>query len=304
MRGFRSDRVNFADTRIAYTLLIAIAAVCTVMGVFASQADHRLRDYELDSCYSVLAECADSLDAWSSAELPEDKLAAALRFRNAVISLPADVALEPLLVLAESLRTADDRTVYNARALADTFALLAAFEYPDGKTASEMVAMTLESVGDEVLIRTEEAEEAEPSAEATAALDTTRYSLHIAEHVMASLFGDSGQAIECEATDDGSAWIARTENLRMVFSSFDGSLESFVYIRLGETPEASCSDAELVERSERFADDKLRLGKVTSVNKVDQLGGFSVMELNCKKGDYRAVLDHWGRVWSMVKVKR
>lgn len=294
MRKFRSDRANLSDPRIAYTLLLAISLVCTVMGMFANRAENRLAAWQLDDYRSALCECADALTVWREAE-GDMRTAAALRFRNAAAALPTDAPREPLLTLAESMRTGD-APVQTVQTLADTFALLAAFDYPDGETARDMIVGTLMDVTDG-LGDVPETDAAEP----VSGPDTSWYSRRRAQETVEGLFGS---AVACEASADGDAWVAETENLRMRFSAFDGSLESFVYIRLGDAPDVVCNDAELLERASEFAGERLRLGAVTEAALTDSLGGFRAVSLVCRAGEYRAVLDPWGRVWSMAKVKR
>ncbi len=306
MRKFRSDSINLADPRITYMFLWAFVIVCAVMCALLSGLEVKLRDSELDLCRKSLAECADALNAWSNGEDSVSQLHSSLRFKNAIAMLPRGVDIEPLLRLADSLESADDSIRMIARAYADVFVLLSAIEYSSEDDASRLIGNTLAAVSDRFSDASDGAPIQNASGDITgfAELDTSRYSLNAAENIMKGLFGDSGESIKCESAADGGAWMAEADNLRLVFSSFDGSLESFVYVRLGAPSKMECTENEQIERLEGFAENKLKLGRVREIKCCDRLGGFSLYELSCKRGDYRAVIDGSGRVWSMIKVKR
>ena len=88
----------------------------------------------------------------------------------------------------------------------------------------------------------------------------------------------------------------------MIFSGFDGTLESFVYIRLGAVPDVRCSECEIVEQAQIFAN---RLGlRILDGAAAERLGGFTAVMLTGRTDDYRAVIDSAGRVLCMFKVKR
>ncbi len=292
MRKFRSDRKNLSDIRIAYMILFIIAALSIVMGFAARRAETALRTYELERCRGVLTECADALHAWAQMPTGEEGLSAALRFRSAVTALPTDVERETLLAMADRMRAGDAAITSEAKSLGDTFSLLAALEYANVKEM-QIIAETLAKVSAVLL----------PAKEAvTASADeVTQYSLTVAKRVVQSLFDEN--APDLHASDDGSRWVADMQNMRLTFSAFDGSLESFVYIRLGTVPKVRCSEAELVERAVRFAGDSLGL-KITDGLAAERMGDFTAVELRGSVCDYRAVLDAHGRVWSMAKVKR
>ena len=288
MRGFRSSRESLSDPRITLMFILALILLLGAAGMLAFRADARLRQYELEACRGVMAECADSLHAWTDAADDDARLAAALRFGSAAARLPDNPARDALFTFADRLRAGDDTAAADAGTLAGTFSLLAAFDYPEAAMAYAALDDALAAFFP-----------AESSPAETAAAELTEYSRTVAERAVKTLFGDQ---VACRLSEDGSAWVAETENLRVIFSGFDGRLESFVYIRLGDTPDVRCTEAELVERAQTFAG---RLGlRITEGRAADRLGGFTAVELDSRTDTYRAVLDAAGRVWGMFKVKR
>jgi len=259
--------------------------------ILAVRADARLRQYELDACRGVMTECADALRTWTDSEDEQLRLSAALRFGSAAARLPDNHTREALFPFADRLRAGDASATADAAALADTFSLLAAVDYPD-------VDMLYAALTRELAAALPAEPEPLPEAD-IAGTELTEYSRTVAERAVKKLFGDQ---VSCRLSDDGSAWVAETENLRMIFSGFDGTLESFVYIRLGAVPDVRCTESEIVERAQIFAD---RLGlRIIEGSAADRLGGFTAVMLTGRTDDYRAVLDSAGRVLCMLKVKR
>ena len=291
MRDFWSSRKRLSDPRITLVFILMLILLLGMACILAVRADARLRQYELDACRGVMTECADALRTWTDSEDEQLRLSAALRFGSAAARLPDAPAREALFPFADRLRAGDDTAAADAAALADALSLLAAVDYPD----ADMLHAALARALSEML---PDAPEVPPEA-AAADAQLTEYSRTIAERAAKQLFGDQ---VTCRLSENGGAWVAETENMRMIFSGFDGKLESLVYIRLGAAPDVRCTESEIVERAQAFAD---RLGlRIIEGTAADRLGDFTSVLLTGRTEDYRAVLDGAGRVWCMFKVKR
>ena len=291
MRRFRSCRANLSDPRVTLMFILTLILLLGTACMLTFRANARLQRYELEACRGVISECADALHTWADTEDEQLRLSAALRFGSAAARLTDGFAREALFPFADRLRAEDASAASDAAALADTLALLAAVDYPDADTLYAALAHELA----EMLPAAPEA----PPETAAADEQPTEYSRTIAERAVKQLFG--GQ-VTCRLSEAGGAWVAEAGNLRMIFSGFDGKLESLVYIRLGAAPSVRCTEHELVERAQAFAN---RLGlHILEGRAADRLGGFTAVMLSGRTEDYRAVLDGAGRVWCMFKVKR
>lgn len=299
MRSFRKDSENLRDTRIAYTFLLSLALVCAILGIVATQLGGDLQKSELQDCYKALTLCADALEAWSEADGAEARYAASVRFENAAASLPSEVELEPILSLADYMRmgqSAEGRV----RAFADTFALLSSIDYTSEAEARRIIAETLGGVSDKVLgdALAKPAVVAEiPPPEVLA------YTKRVAEGTVKTLFGGNALGLELSQSEKGS-WVTETENLRMSFSGADGSLEGFVYIRVGNAPSDILSEAERLSAALEFYKSTRRTAGGASVKNASEACGFTLCEISDGEENWHITVDAHGRIWSLTKVKR
>ncbi len=299
MRSFRKDSENLRDTRIAYTFLLSLALVCAILGIVATQLGGDLQRSEMQSTYEVLTLCADALEAWSVADGAGERYAASVRFENAAASLPSEVELEPILSLADYMRMGESAKE-RVRAFADTFALLSSIDYTSESEARRIIAETLGGVSDKVL--------GDTAANSAAAVEVPppevlAYTKRVAEGTVKTLFG--GNAVGLELIEgEGGSWITETENLRMSFSGADGSLEGFVYIRVGDAPGNNISEADRLSVALEFYKSTRRGVGGASVGNGGEVCGFTLCEITDGEERWHITVDAHGRVWSLTKVKR
>ncbi len=299
MRSFRKDSENLRDTRIAYTFLLSLALVCAILGIVATQLGGDLQKSEMQSTYEALTLCADALEAWSSADSAGERYAASLRFENAAVGLPSEVELEPILSLADYMRmgrSAEGRV----RAFADTFALLSSIDYTSGAEARRIIAETLGGVSDEIFgeVNTKPAVQTQLQPP-----EVLAYTKKVAQRTVKTLFGGNAVGLELIESEGGS-WITETENLRMSFSGADGSLEGFVYIRVGDAPSNNISEADRLSAALEFYKSTRRGAGGASVDNGGEVCGFTLCEITDGEERWHITVDAHGRVWSLTKVKR
>lgn len=299
MRSFRRNFENLRDTRIAYTFIISFALICAILVILASRLDGNLKISELEGYYESLSLCADSLEAWSAASDAGERYVASLRFENAAATLPSDVKLEPILSLADYMRmgqSAESRV----RAFSDTFALLSSIEYTDADEARRIIAETLDGVSDKVLSGVA----AVPSEAVTVPPpEVLSYTKRVAEGTIKKIFGGNAVGLEPLPAEDGS-WISQTENMRMTFSGADGSLEAFVFIRVGNKSGTAVSEEEAISTALEFYKSTRRGSGKAKVIANSVACGFTVCDIVDGEEYWRATVDGSGRVWSLLKVKR
>lgn len=299
MRSFRRDMENLRDTRIAYTFLISLTLICTVLVILTSRLDGDLRKSELEGYYESLSLCADSLEAWNGADGAEERYAASVRFENAAASLPSEVELEAILSLADYMRMGESAAA-RVRAFADTFALLSSIEYTDAQEARRIIAETIGGVSDKVFAPIA----AKPSDVVTLPPpEVLSYTERVAENLVEKVFGGSSVGLEPLLNEDG-LWVSGTDNMRMTFSGDDGSLEAFVFIRVGDKPNSSVNEEEAVSTALEFYKSTRRGSNGAKVVANSQACGFTVCEIADGEEYWRATVDNYGRVWSLMKVKR
>lgn len=305
VRTLRKDSENLRDVRIAYTLLLSLALICVILGIVSERLGLKLKRNELDDCYRSLAVCSDTLADFELEDTLEDKYSAALRFENALATLPGKVELAPLAGLAELMKqnAADAATV---RTYAETFSLLGALEYNSGKEAEETAAAALRAVG-EVL---------GPGGDAGAAdltdvrlpAEVLGYSKENAQKGIYAVFGKGAGTLEAALSEDGRGWYVEADNLRMTFSAENGSLEGFIYLRIGSGSTVGkgerMSDEERMASAMELLDSTVRYSGKAEAEKAGEACGFLVTEISVKDSLYRATVDEAGRVWSLMKVKR
>lgn len=299
MRQFRSDAENIRDMRIAYTFLISLAAVCLILGIVSTRLGARLHANELADSYRALKLCSDALSEWETAGSDELRVNAALRFKDAAARLPSEVELEPLIGLADRMGTGAD-AAYTVRAFYDTFTLLAALDYTSSAEARTVIATTLDGVGDALM--PEEAP-TEGGAEKLLPPEVVAYSGKVVAKSIKAVFGTNAGTLEPVLADTGDVFVAENDNLRMTFSAEDGSLESFVFIRLGDTPTIELNDSERLGAAlDFFLLNRRRKGAEAKIS--GELCGFLIADITAGDELYRTAVDKYGRVWSLVKVKR
>lgn len=303
MRSLRKDSENLKDTRIAYTFLLSLAAVCIILGVLTNGLDKRLRENELSDCYRSLSLCSDALYEWEISESEEERYSAAIRFENAVPALPGTVELAPLSRLAAAMKegAAAPEAI---KAYAETFSILGVIDYRDGREARTLIGETLAALGDSagLSVKDEETVSAELPAEVLA------YSRKNAEDGIDAVLGNGSGTLEPKLSGDRSTWDVETENLRMTFSTRDGSLEGFVFLRLGNG--SAVGDGTPLPDEDRIAaalelfDGTVRYRGRAEISNVSKMCGFLISEISVSDNVYRAAVDEVGRVWSLIKVKR
>ena len=301
MRHFRENADNLRDTRVAYTLLISLAAVCTILGIVTTSQDSRLRAYELQDCYRSLNLCADALSEWETAEIEEDRYGAWMRFDESISALPYKVDLAPLKSLSEDMR-AGAQVSPRVRAYADTFLLLASLDYGDGATAQTVVSNTLSAVDRAVSPHVSEEQGQDGRIETPP--EVLRFSRSAVKNTIKGVFDGGVGSLEPVLSETGDEWYAETENLRMTFSAVDGRLESFVCIHVGHTPSTVLTEEERLSSALEFFNENRRVGKCDEAVAAGEFCGFLVAELEGGGECYLAAVDSSGRVWSLTKVKR
>ncbi|MBQ8551216.1 MAG: hypothetical protein IJ428_00215 [Clostridia bacterium] len=300
MRKLRSDTENIRDTRIAYTFLLSLAVLCLILGIIATNLGSRLHANELADSYMSLTLCSDALREWDDAASDEARYAAAIRFGNAAARLPSEVKLEPLLSLADKMRSGDG-AASEVRAFADTFALLATLDYADNAEARSIIAETIDGVHSAL---TEKLDEDPPEAAGELLPEVVAYSQKVAQKGIEAIFGGNAGSLSPILAESGDVFVAENDNLRMTFSAADGSLESFVYIRLGDAPSTVRSRSERLSAALDFFNLNRRRGKGTDASIAGELCGFMLADITAGEETYRAAVDKYGRVWSLMKVKR
>ncbi|MBQ8510297.1 MAG: hypothetical protein IJ493_10365 [Clostridia bacterium] len=309
MRNFRTNSTNLSDTRVAYTFLTALALLCTVMGLLASQRQQRLYHYELVDCYEQLAVCADSLHQYADPLPDTDRYAQAVRFANAIPQLPCEESTRTLLLdVAAGMRenAAEDgmqavmRTLEAddgfLRTLSDTFAMLAALDYTDTDMAKRLINQALDSV---MPALSETGTDTSDAADAVSA-GQARITRESASRTVSSLFGSSMKIDGM--SEDGQYWVAQAENLRMVFSAASGEMESFLYIRLGDSPKRRLSEKAVIREATDFAAKQIHGGGELTVSRTEELCGFTVVDLTAGKESCRVTADWYGRIWSFERL--
>lgn len=299
MRSFRKDSENLRDTRIAYTFLVSLGFVCLVLGVVATRLGGDLQKSELQSCYESLTLCADALEAWNEADGAEARYEASLRFESAAARLPSEVELEPIMSLSDYMRMGNSAEG-RVRAFADTFALLSSIDYTSEAEARRIIAETLGGVCDKVL---GDAIENFAAAAEIPPQEVLAYTKRVAEGTVKTLFGGNAVGLEL-LQGEGGSWVAETENLRMSFSGADGSLEHFVYIRIGDAPSNIINEDERLSTALEFYKSTRRNAGGASVTNVDEVGGFTSCEVSDGEEFWHITVDKYGRVWTLTKVKR
>lgn len=296
----RGDGQNLKDIRVAYTLLISLAVICTVLGTVAVTRDERLHDYELRDCYRSFRLCSDSISEWMYAADESERYAAGIRFDEAVSTLPEDVDIAPLKQLAGGMLYGGC-TDAQIRAYFETFSLLAALDYEDKESAEFTASETLDAVAETFSLSV--SEETEKDVLAVLPPETLRFSKDIAKHSVRSIFKGGAGAVEPALSEDGREWLVETSNLRISFSSTDGRIESFVCIHVGHTPTDVLTGEERLSSALDFLNENRRTdnGRILS---AEDFCGFLAVDLEADGEYYRAAVDSAGRVWSLTKVKR
>ncbi len=291
--------------RIAYVFLLSLTLVCVVLGVTVTSLGKRLHTSELSGCYRSLNLCADALGSFASSTDADERHNAALRFEAALSGLPSKVGLEPLSALSSDMVVGNIADA-KVRAYAETFALLASLEYEDASEAGRLVSETLTAVHGAVGGENQSDNQASTSAEISP--EVLKYSRKYAKSNMSEIFGTGAGALDLQLANDSSSWYAETDNLRMTFSSRDGRLEGFIYIRLGSgvavKPEEAVDEAERLAAALDFFNSTRRSGKCTKAVSAGEFCGFILAEMESGDELYRAAVDEGGRVWSLMKVKR
>ncbi len=301
MRSFRGDRENIRDTRLAYTFLISLAAVCTVLGIVTTKQGSKLHAYELKDCYRSMILCSDALSEWQGADSEESRYAAWFRFDEAVGMLPYGVDAMPLKTLSSSMKNGDEVSAA-VRAYSETFLLLSSLDYENGDEAVKVMAETLSSVNRAIDPNYGTGEE--PPQETEPASEVINFSRSTVKRSIKNIFGGRAGAMDPILSEDRQEWYAESSNLRMTFSAVDGSLTGFVCLHVGHVPDDVLSESERLSSAVNFFNANTRRGQCVSVSSLGEFCGFLTVELDTKEECYRAAVDSSGRVWSLTKVKR
>ncbi len=303
MRSFRSNRTNFRDLRIVYIFLIAFLLVGVLAVITVTRQEKVIQAKELEASYESLTLCADALGEWIESDDSTSKYSAAMRFENAAVRLPYEVEATPLLTLAEKMRVGecDSHTV---SALEDTFRLLSAINFADSEEAREIISLTLNGVSDELgLLQTETAAQSIPDTEPVPP-EVVEYTRGVVKRSIRSLFGKNAHTLEVVLSEAGDMWLAENDNLRMSFSASDGSIEEFVYIRLGDYAAEKLTQDERIERAKSFFSEMRRISPDVSAESVGQMSEFLLIKLEDGEEAWQASVDEYGRIWTLIKVKR
>ncbi len=294
MRSFRSNRENLRDTRIVYTFLLSLALVCVLLVILVSVLSGGLHRRELEGYYESLTLCADALVEWSYAEDAEGRYSASLRFEGAVSGLPAEVSLEPLMLLVNRMRMGDTAKK-DVTAYAETFAVLSSIEYDSTDDARRIISRTLESVNEEIG-ETEPPESTDLPDEQVLA-----YTRQVAERGKSELLGGALRTLDLELSEERGVWLAESENLRIEYSLSDGRLVGLVYIRVGVHPTAAYSEEERRDAALEFYNSVRGRSGGASVSTVRRMCGFTLCEVEDKNERWNICVDSHGRVWSFFR---
>lgn len=296
VRKFRNNRENMRDTRISYLFLLSLAFICTITGLVLNRFENKASAAEISVRYRTLTQCADALIAWETADNDADRYTASLRFENAAAGLPSQVELEPLYKLAGSMRDGN-ADVAHIRALADTFSMLSAVEYPNEAEARDSIGKTLNGVNHLAASDSLEAAVIPPP-------EVLSYTRKVAEKSVHGIFDGHEGAMEPELTEDGGSWAVLADNVRMSFDSQTGSLEAFVFLRIGAVSDSALSEDELVETAREFYCANRRRDGGVEAKIETEICGFSAVDITDGSELWRVCIDSHGQVWSLVKVKR
>ena len=303
MRSFRNNQINLRDRRIVYMFLTVFAFIGITSVVLASQQEKIIHEHELEASYESLILCADALGEWGSAKDRDARYLAALRFSNAAVHLPAEVEAAPLIAFAEQMR-ADECDASAASVLEGTFKLLSSINYTDEEEAREIIASTLNGVNTELgLLPTEPVARTLPDSEPIPP-EVTNYTRGIVKRLIRSLFGKNAHTLEIVLSESGDKWLAENNNLRMSFSASDGSMEEFIYIRVGNYKGEKLTDDERIENAKRFFTDMRRMSAVADAEPFRRMSGFLLVKLVDGEEAWQASVDEYGRIWTLIKVKR
>lgn len=294
MRHFRSDRENLKDTRIVYTLLLSVTVIALLLGVVAAVLSSVLHNREVSRYYESLTLCADALGEWDGASGVGERYSASLRFERAAATLPDGVPLGALMSLADYMRMGDAANE-RVHAFADGFALLSAREYASADEAKRIICETLGQISSQFEDAAADAEVKLPPQ------DILNFTHNTAKQSMKDLLGGAARSLELSLSEENAMWRAEADNIRLDFSCVSGALESFVYIRVGDTPDTQCSEQERAAKAMEFyrlARGGSQRANVTGVNTV---GGFSLCEISDGDEWWRVCVDTYGRVWSLSR---
>lgn len=296
MRRFRSDGDNLRDMRISYTLLLSLAVLCTVMGTVLTRLDIKNTAKGLSDSYAVLTDCADTLISWENATDDRERTRAALRFENALASLPHGVELEPMIALAREMADGGADKV-RVHALADTFLLLSSVDFENGDEARRNITATLNGVNGVVDTSPQEASDVPPQ-------EVLLYTGKVVKRSLHGIFGGREGSMEPKLSADSGEWTVLADNVRMSFDSETGSLDAFVFLRLGAVPDETLSaDARLSAAKEFYCTNRRR-GEEVEATVNGELCGFTAVDIADGDERFRVCVDSHGRIWSLVKVKR
>ncbi len=294
MRKFRTSRENLRDIRIAYTFLLSVAIVATVLGILASTYGDKLKKRELSSLRTSLTLCADSLTDWRADAGYDERCLCAAEFSAAMATLPPPTNIEALSKIKDGMISGDisDEIL---KTFSDTFFLLSELNYESPREAKRIASETVNGVCDILYPATE-------SANGSPVLpEVAEYNKKIAEGTVDKVIGLKNTGLDVEITDDGL--IAESGNLRMAFSKEDGSLEEFVYIRLnGKKGEILDRDGQ-INAALSFFNTVVRHRKSPDIAEASEVCGFLTVSLVSGEESWRMTVDECGNIWSFSKTK-
>lgn len=293
MRKFRTASESLRDTKIAYTFLLSLALISLLLGITVTRLDTTLHERELDGYYEALTLCADALQEWSTAEGADMRYGAAIRFERAAALLPSEVELENVISLSDYMQMGDT-SAPRVRAYADTFLLLSSLDFESEEEASRVISETLLGVSE--ALNGSVAIEEKPLPP-----ETVAYTQNIVKDNMKDLLGGALRSLEPEFVEDGNVWRAEASNIRLDYSAKDGSLEGFVYIRLGDVPEWAVDADGCAERALAFYKSSRGGTHRANATVITSSCGFTLCEIRDGDAVWHSAVDTHGRVWSLIR---
>ncbi len=297
MRNFRSNKKNLTDIRILYTFLIAFTVACFIFSVLTSALENKLHTEELADYRKNLALCAAALSKWESAISKKQQNDAREDFYDAISGLPAGTDLAPLKYFS------DKKDVYASnsntlKTLKDTFYLLYASDYKTAEEAAKIISSTINGVCDKLLLQPQQIQ----STTAQVPDEVISYNIKLAKSTIKKIFKNS---LELEPLlDDNGKLVAEADNVHLEFSANDGSLERFIYIRVGSEPQVTASETETLENAKNFYSQTRSGSKSFDCEIAGKICGYTLIKITDGGNEFECTCDSYGRIWSFVKVKR
>lgn len=272
MNLFRKSADSIRDSGTAYLLVLALTLALIIMGINVSVYSERLDEKARSSRLSALYECADSLRRYDMAERADERFEAALGFRNAVLRLDCpDRIKEALCDYSGKLRYGSPEDPPPSR-LADELSMLAV----TCGDVSELSGILGIDETDNIVSNNLPLRYLKDSA------------MHDTKLIAGDIFGLPEVAVS------GRGLEVRASNLFIEFSSEDGRMKEFFYLRTGGTP------ADIESLSESLFDVPAKF----HTEPEGSLCGYNLFVSSTNTEELRFVVDGEGRIVGILKVKR